>query len=122
MRTDRLGGFLTLRCIAAIKPHRRKLLRHRQEIQHLERLTTAVSEAWEADYSLAVEILKCQRVVKGYSDTHVRGHSKFDRLLKAATQLQGTTDAAASLKALREAALKDEAGTELDVALQALVP
>ena len=121
LRTDRLGGFLTLRCIAAVKPYRRKLLRHRQEVQHLERLTTAASEALATDYSLAVEILKCQRLVKGYSDTHVRGHSKFDRLLQAAEQLQGKADAAASLKGLREAALNDEAGTQLDVALQALV-
>ena len=119
IRTDKLGGFLTLRCIASIKPHRRKLLRHRQEVQHLERITTAAGAAAAADYDLAVEILKCQRLVKGYSDTHARGHSKFDRLMEAAEQLQGKTDAAASLSQLREAALKDEAGTELDNLLQA---
>ena len=119
LRTDRLGGFLTLRCIAAIKPYRRKLLRHRQEMQHLEKLTAAASVAVAEDYALAVEILKCQRLIKGYSDTHMRGHSKYDRLLQAATQLQGKADAASSLRAFREAALRDEEGTELDIALKA---
>ena len=121
IRTDRLGGFLTLRCIASIKPHRRKLLRHRQELIHLERLATASSMAVAEDYALAVEILKCQRLVKGYSDTHARGHSKFDQLMQAAAHLQGKANAAASLSALRDAALKDEAGTELDKALQVLM-
>ena len=120
LRTDRLGGFLTLLGIAAFKPHRRKLLRHRQEVHHLERLTTVASAAVAADYALAVEILKCQRLVKGYSNTHARGHLKFNRLLQAATQLQGTADAAGSLKTLRELALEDEAGTQLADALQAL--
>ena len=36
------------------------------------------------DYQLALDLIICRRLVKGYSDTHARGGSKFDRLLRAA--------------------------------------
>ena len=51
--------------------------------------------------------------MKGYSDTHARGSSKFDRLLRAARLLKGRPDAAADLAALRKAALADPQGTQL---------
>ena len=35
------------------------------------------------DYDLAVEVIRCRRLIKGYSDTHARGQSKFDRVLDA---------------------------------------
>ncbi|MNS51973.1 putative indolepyruvate oxidoreductase subunit B [compost metagenome] len=60
------------------------------------------------DYALAVETVNCRRLVKGYSDTHVRGGGKYRQLLAAAEQLVGRPDAAASLRALRDTALADE--------------
>ena len=70
------------------------------------------------DYALAVEILNCRRLIKGYSDTHVRAQSKFDRVLSALPMLKGRADAADWLRRLREAALKDEKGDMLDGALK----
>src|SRR5690606_16462570 len=66
------------------------------------------------DYDLAVEIVNCRRLIKGYSDTHERGTSKYHRLLDAARQLRGQADAASRLKALREAALADDHGDKLN--------
>ena len=60
------------------------------------------------DYDLAVETVNCRRLVKGYSDTHARGGGKYRQLIAAAAQLAGRPDAAASLRALRQAALADE--------------
>ena len=60
------------------------------------------------DYDLAVETVNCRRLVKGYSDTHVRGGGKYRQLIAAAAKLAGRPDAAASLRALRQAALADE--------------
>ncbi|MGH8733392.1 MAG: indolepyruvate oxidoreductase subunit beta family protein, partial [Burkholderiales bacterium] len=54
----------------------------------------------------------------GYSDTHERGTSKFDRVLSALPQLQGRDDGAEWLHRLIEAALKDEEGAMLDGALK----
>jgi indolepyruvate ferredoxin oxidoreductase beta subunit len=56
--------------------------------------------------------------VKGYSDTHARGLSKFDRVLSALPVLQGRPDGADWLRRLREAALRDEAGKALEDALR----
>jgi indolepyruvate ferredoxin oxidoreductase beta subunit len=70
------------------------------------------------DDRLALELLKCRRLVKGYSDTHARGASKFDRVTGATTLLAGRADAADWIRRLRDAALADEDGTMLDGALR----
>lgn len=63
---------------------------------------------------MAVEIAECQRLVKGYGDTHARGLVNFDRVLAAVRARAGMPDAAARLRGLRVAALKDEEGVALE--------
>ena len=55
--------------------------------------------------------------MKGYSDTHARGHSKFDRVLSAVPLLRPQADGGAWLHRLIKAALLDEEGRALDGAL-----
>ncbi|MBL8584794.1 MAG: indolepyruvate oxidoreductase subunit beta family protein, partial [Rhizobiaceae bacterium] len=120
VRTDSMTGFATLWFIGGLRRWRRSLLRHHVENAHLERwYRTALGHA-EHDYALAVEILECRRLIKGYSDTHVRAQSKFDRVLSALPVLEGRADAADWLRRLREAALKDEKGDMLDGALKTI--
>ena len=117
LRTDRVGGFLMLYFAGALRPIRRRLLRHQVETLHLETLIeTAISFSVD-DYDLGVEVLKCQRLIKGYSDTHTRGHSKFHKVINAIEDLCGRSDAADWVRRLREAALADEHGEALDGAL-----
>ena len=59
---------------------------------------------------------QCQRLVKGYSDTHERGVRHFDMLM-AVVHRAGATLAPATLRDLREAALADEHGNRLQAAL-----
>ncbi|MCS5574977.1 MAG: hypothetical protein NZ789_18770, partial [Pseudomonadales bacterium] len=99
---------------------RRRLLRHRGEQDHLLAWLTVALDAVTVNYDLAVEIIKCRRLIKGYSDTHSRTRSKFDRVIAAAMQLAERGDAADQIRRLCEAALSDEDGTSLDDALQAL--
>ena len=113
VRTDSFAGFAALWCIGGLRRWRRKLLRHRIEAEHLERWYKLALGHVTADYALAVEILNCRRLIKGYSDTHVRAQSKFDRVLSGLPLLEGRADAAEWLRRLREAALKDEDGTML---------
>ena len=94
--------------------------RHAEEAAHLERWLAAVRHALPRDRALAVELLRCRRLVKGYSDTHARGSSRFDQLLAAAGQLLGQPQAGAALGSLREAALRDAEGQALQARLQAL--
>jgi indolepyruvate ferredoxin oxidoreductase beta subunit len=56
--------------------------------------------------------------VKGYSDTHARGLSKFDRVLAAVPALAGREDGGDWMRRLIQAALQDEEGKALDGALK----
>ena len=58
------------------------------------------------------------RLIKGYSDTHARGLSKFDKVIGAVGVIEKQPDAADWLRRLREAALQDEEGEALDGAIQ----
>lgn len=81
IRTDSMFGFGALWVIGTLRPWRRGLLRHQVEKAHLERWYALALDHASGDYALAVEILNCRRLIKGYSDTHLRAHSKFDRVL-----------------------------------------
>ncbi|OHV89871.1 indolepyruvate oxidoreductase subunit beta family protein [Mesorhizobium sp. ORS 3428] len=118
IRTDSFTGFAMLWLIGGLRRWRRRLLRHKVEVEHLERwYELALAHARE-DYALGLEILNCRRLIKGYSDTHARAQSKFDRVLSALPMLEGRDDAADWIRRLREAALKDEKGDMLDGALK----
>ena len=84
---------------------------------HLERWLDRALTARARDYDLAVEILRCHRLIKGYSDTHARGMSKFDKVMDGADAVAGRADAADWVRRLREAALQDVEGKALDGAL-----
>ena len=91
---------------------------------HLDAWLAAAERALAVDYALAVEVLRCRRLIKGYSDTHARGSSRFDRLMRAAELLRGdaksTGTSAQQLASLRDAALRDAEGHALDERWRAL--
>ncbi|MGE4612543.1 MAG: indolepyruvate oxidoreductase subunit beta family protein [Paracoccaceae bacterium] len=118
IRTDRVGSFLMLYIIGGLRRYRLRSLRHFDEQNHIDGWLSKARETIVQDYDLAVEILQCRRLIKGYSDTHARGLSKYDRILAALGPLTGRPDAAAWLRRLREAALLDEKGEALDGALK----
>src|SRR5690606_34416095 len=108
LKSGTLSGFLMLYSLSGMRRFRRSTLRHQVEAQALNEWLELICEAVPVDYDLAVEIVNCRRLVKGYSDTHARGTSKYHRLLDAARQLRGRADAASRLRALRDAALADD--------------
>lgn len=120
VRTMRLSGFLQLYLVAGMRRWRRRLLRHEREVDFLRNWLDLVASEAPRDPALALELLRCRRLVKGYSDTHARGESKFARVIGALPLLAGRGDAADWLRRLREAALADEAGKALDGALATL--
>jgi indolepyruvate ferredoxin oxidoreductase, beta subunit len=118
VRSGTIHWFLMLYALAALKPIRRTTLRHKREMAHLEKwLALATAHAAE-NYDLAVEIINARRLVKGYSDTHARGVSKFDRVIGAVPLLTRRADGAEWMRRLRAAALMDENGIALDGALK----
>ena len=120
VRTHRLGSFMMLYLLGGLRGYRRRTLRHKHERAHLARWLDKVKATVAEDHALAVELLRCRRLIKGYSDTHARGLSKFDRVMEAADLLRGRDDAAQWVARLREAALQDENGEALDGAIRTL--
>jgi indolepyruvate ferredoxin oxidoreductase beta subunit len=118
VKTTTLRWFVALYLIAGLKRFRRGTLRHLNETAHRDAWLARVEAAAARDYDLAVELVNTRRLVKGYSDTHARGLSKFDRVMAAAEKFEGRADAADWVRRLRDAALKDEDGVALDGALK----
>jgi len=117
IRTDRLSGFLMLYLLGGLRWWRPRTLRHSSEMAHLEAWATKAIAMLPQDYDLAVELLRTRRLVKGYSDTHARGLSKYDRVQAGIDLVAGRVDAADWAARLIEAALKDEEGKALDGAI-----
>ena len=114
LRTDSITSFVMLYVLGGLKGWRRRTLRHAHEQAHLERWLKTALDYRTTNYDLAVEVIRCRRLVKGYSDTHARGLTKFDRVLTAVASVAAKDDAADWARRLREAALKDEEGKALD--------
>lgn len=118
LRTDRLLPFAQLYVLGGLRKYRRGTLRHAIEKEHMENWLDQALAYRKIDYALGVEALRNRRLVKGYSDTHARGLSKFDRVMDGVALLVGRDDAAHWCKLLREAALADEKGDQLEGALK----
>jgi indolepyruvate ferredoxin oxidoreductase beta subunit len=83
VKTGTIGWFLVLYALSALKPIRRTTLRHQRETAHLEKWLALAAAQAPVNYDLAVEIIAARRLIKGYSDTHARGSTKFDRVISA---------------------------------------
>jgi indolepyruvate ferredoxin oxidoreductase beta subunit len=118
VRTDGVFWFVSLHTLAGMRRWRRSLLRHQVEEAHIADWLATVRRAAGSSYDLGVEVLRCQRLIKGYSDTRARAESKYGRVLSALPLVEARPDGADWIRRLREAALKDEAGKELDGALK----
>jgi indolepyruvate ferredoxin oxidoreductase, beta subunit len=118
IRPHTIRGYLLLAFVAQLGPRRRNSLRHARETTHREAWLKIATEALAARYELGVEALSCRRLVKGYSDTHARGLSKFDRVMSAIPRLATREDGPAWLDRLKRAALADETGVALDGVLK----
>jgi indolepyruvate ferredoxin oxidoreductase, beta subunit len=115
--TSTIAGFALLRGLAASRRFRRGTLRFRIEDQRIAAWLAQIAEIAPSNYALALELAECQTLVKGYGDTHERGWAHFNRISALATKLIDEPQGAARLRALREAALADDNGAELERAI-----
>ena len=102
LRPHTITGQCMLQMLAGLRRFRRYSQRHAVETAHLTYWLDTAKALMPTDYLLATEVILCRRLVKGYSDTHARGSSKFDRLMQAAPAMAGQDNAAAQLAALRQ--------------------
>ncbi len=120
IQTAKIHGFLQLYALACLRPLRRRLLRHANEMAHIESWLESATSTLLRNYDVARAILSAHRLVKGYSDTHARGQSKFDRVLSVAPLLLERQDGGQWMDRLISSALKDENGDALDGAIQTI--
>lgn len=121
VRTDTIFGFLRLRSMAALRPIRRIGYRYKAEQEQIEHWLDLVCGAAAVDRDLALEIVECARLIKGYGDTHRRGVGNFGRIVDAivtpALTAGGQPGAAEAVRRAREAALADPDGEALAATL-----
>ena len=121
VRSSSFTGFLALYAVSLARGIRQSSLRYRREMGEISQWLHHVEEAAGQDYELACEIAECQRLIKGYSDTHARGMKNFHTIMSLLPNLP-KLDAAARVKKLREAALADENGAALEAIIRDILP
>jgi indolepyruvate ferredoxin oxidoreductase beta subunit len=114
VKTYSLPWFVALYIIGGLRGLRRRSLRHQVEVAHRDEWLATAVRMLEKNYQLGIEVLQCQRLIKGYSDTHARGISKFDKVMDMIKQIESRPDAADWARRLRGAAIKDASQKELD--------
>jgi len=120
VRTYSPGWFLLLYGVAGLRRLRRASLRHAEESARRRDWLELVFELAPRNYALGVEVLKCQRLIKGYSDTHEGGVSKFGKVTAEIARIADRDDAATWAQRLRNAAIRDGEGADLDGLIRTL--
>ena len=120
IRTGTIGGFLMLHTLGSLKRWRRSTLRFQEENARIEEWLGRIGQLAVDHYSLAVELARAQKLVKGYGETHERGWRNFTALVGQLEFLATRSDGAALLARLQDAALADEEGQTLAREIAAL--
>jgi indolepyruvate ferredoxin oxidoreductase beta subunit len=113
IRTGTISGFLLLHILGSLRRWRRGTLRYQEENARIEDWLRRIADLAGRHYSLAVELARAQRLVKGYGETHERGWRNFQTLVGQLDFLAARSDGAALLSRLQDAALADEEGQAL---------
>ncbi len=120
--THTVVGALALRIAAGLKGQRRRGSRYALEQSLIERWLAAVEQGTREHWALGHELALCGRLIKGYGSTNERGKHGLLHIVDHLANAQAIADPgarAAAVAAARLAALADDAGRGLDVALVA---
>ena len=115
-----VGGMLALRALAACKRLRRIGSRYAEEQELIERWLGAVDQGARTHWPLGHETALAGRLIKGYGSTNERGKANLLHVvehLATSSHFAAPAARAEAIRAAREAALADDAGTALDRAL-----
>ena len=120
VETTSLRGYLKLYALTRLRPLRRKSLRYVRERKKIAEWLALLGQMGPADYDLASQLAESPRLIKGYGSTHQLGSRNFDAIVAALPQLRTLPNAGGQLKKLHAAALADDTGQQLSVALSEL--
>ena len=125
LKTTTVWGFLRFWMLAKLKPLRPRSWRYVEEQAAIEAWLAGVRAAAKLSSELALEIVECARLIKGYGDTWKRGMSNYLTIQARviAPALEGRMPIRAAIDAIasaRTAALLDPEGEGLARALAAI--
>lgn len=90
-----------------------------EEQERIEEWLALAAQLATSDNELAIEWVRCQRLIKGYGDTFERGLRNFATVRDAFLALPQEARTARWLAQARDAALGDDKGERLDGFLRA---
>lgn len=112
LATSSVSGFLALRLMAMLKPLRRRSSRFAEEQALIDRWLGAIKRLGFAalDAELALEIVQCARLVRGYGETWRKSRAAFVKILDELVEneqavARGADALKAAIRKAREAAL-----------------
>lgn len=114
VKTTSLRWFMVLRTLAAMRGTRPASLRYFEEQERINGWLERIHKAGEHDPAMALEIVLCQRLIKGYGETFERGVHNYNRILRV---IDGPLASPERIRWLRELALADDEGKALTSAL-----
>jgi len=118
LRSTSVSGFYLLRLIAALRHIRKRSLRYHEEQAAIEVWLEAVRTALIRSPIFAAALAELPRVLKGYSDTQLRGqlayHKIMETIVTPAIRAGSEEDNTRILRSAISAALADEKHVELD--------
>ena len=114
-------GMVSLRALASLKWLRQRGSRFAQEQSLIDQWLASVVHSTRTHWPTGLEVAQCGRLIKGYGSTNERGKDNLLHIIGHLAQTGSFASheaRAAAIAAARTAALTDEAGTALDVALR----
>lgn len=98
-------GFGLLLCLASLRRWRRITLRYAEQQKLIVSWLRLAQTAATTDPQAALEIIRCQRLIKGYGETYENGLTAFHRIFSDADVIKRGPHTASRIRSLREAAL-----------------
>ena len=125
INTTSVSGYLRFWLLAKLRPLRPYGHRYREEQEQIRFWLGKVAEAVKLSPAIALEVVECARLIKGYGDTHARGRANYNVIAQRVIfpVLAGVIPAAHGADAIasaRTAALVDPEGESLAKCLAAI--
>lgn len=117
VETTSARWFALLWVLGRMRIIRRRSLRYREEQDRIELWLADARRAAKSDNAVAIEIIKCQRLIKGYGDTFERGLRNFSAIQARFNEMPQAQRSAEWLIKARDLALADDEGRQLDALL-----
>lgn len=120
INTSKLGGFLILYITARFRRVKRGTLRFKRERARIDDWLSLIHTTLKVDYQSAVSIAQCQRLIKGYGDTHDRGWANYSSIVASLPNIFAKEEPSKLITRLRDAALAEESGAQLSKEIAAV--